>query len=83
MRRRLLVLLPTLLAGVAAVAAAALLWASASDDGGEPVFTGVPVTDPGPVHVHALGLDPDDRSLYIATHTGLWRLAPARRARTA
>lgn len=30
--------------------------------------------DPGPVHVHALGINPADRSLFIATHTGLFRL---------
>jgi hypothetical protein len=30
--------------------------------------------DPGPVHVHALGTNPRDRSLFIATHTGLYRL---------
>jgi len=34
------------------------------------------VTDPGPVHVHALGLNPTERSLFIATHTGLYRLEP-------
>ena len=28
-----------------------------------------------PVHVHALGLDPGDGSLFIATHTGLFRLS--------
>ena len=41
-------------------------------DGGEPSG---PV-DPGPVHVHALGVDPANRSLLIATHTGLFRLGP-------
>jgi hypothetical protein len=30
--------------------------------------------DPGPGHVHALGLNPGDRSLFIATHNGLYRL---------
>jgi photosystem II stability/assembly factor-like uncharacterized protein len=30
---------------------------------------------PGPVHVHGLGVNPADRSLYIATHTGLYRSA--------
>ena len=30
--------------------------------------------DPGLVHVHGLGINPADRALYIATHTGLWRL---------
>jgi hypothetical protein len=30
--------------------------------------------DPGPLHVHALGVNPADGSLFIATHTGLFRL---------
>lgn len=30
--------------------------------------------DPGPVHVHGLGVDPADEALYIASHTGLFRL---------
>lgn len=29
--------------------------------------------DPGPVHVHGLGVNPSDGSLFIATHTGLFR----------
>ncbi len=32
-------------------------------------------TDPGPIHVHGLGINPKDGSLFIATHTGLWRTA--------
>lgn len=31
--------------------------------------------DAGPVHVHGLGIDPADRSLLIATHTGTYRVA--------
>lgn len=45
--------------------------------GEEPrVFEGAPETaqDPGPIHVHGLGLDEETRTLFIATHTGLWRL---------
>ena len=30
--------------------------------------------DPGPVHVHGLGIDPADGALFIATHTGLFRV---------
>jgi hypothetical protein len=30
--------------------------------------------EPGPRHVHALGVNPTDGSLFIATHTGLFRL---------
>jgi len=29
--------------------------------------------DPGPIHVHGLGINPKDGALFIATHTGLWR----------
>ena len=29
--------------------------------------------DPGPVHVHGLGINPADGSLFVATHTGLFR----------
>jgi hypothetical protein len=31
------------------------------------------VGDAGPVHVHALGLNPADGALFVATHTGLFR----------
>lgn len=53
--------------------AGALLWGSSGDEAGD-VFTGVPSTDPGPIHVHGLGIDPADGSLFIATHTGLFRV---------
>ena len=33
-------------------------------------------TDPGPVHVHGLGINPADKALFIATHTGTYRVAP-------
>ena len=58
-------------AGFAAVLLAVVLgalWLRA-DDGDR-----AGVTDPGLVHVHGLGINPADRALYIATHTGLWRL---------
>ncbi len=41
------------------------------DDDGGPV-----VSDPGPVHVHGLGINPRDGALFVATHTGLFRAAP-------
>jgi photosystem II stability/assembly factor-like uncharacterized protein len=50
-----------------------LLWVS-DDGGGEETFTGVPAVDPGPVHVHGLGVNPADGALFIATHTGLYRV---------
>jgi hypothetical protein len=66
--RGLLVLAGLGVAGI--VVAAVLLW-QAGDEG---TFSGVPAADPGPVHVHGLGVNPADRALYIATHTGLYRV---------
>ena len=37
--------------------------------------TGPKVEDPGPIHVHGLGINPDDGALFVATHTGLFRAA--------
>ena len=37
------------------------------------------VVDPGPVHVHGLGVDPADGALFVATHTGLFRAADGQR----
>ena len=64
------------LAGVGVVgllAAGALLWTYSGKDAAG-IFTGVPLTDPGPVHVHGLGINAADDSLFIATHTGLFRV---------
>jgi hypothetical protein len=43
-------------------------------DGGESAADGS-ADDAGPVHVHGLGINPADRSLLIATHTGTYRVA--------
>lgn len=64
-------------AGLASAAALALL-GGASGEADRPL-AGVPAADPGPIHVHALGVDPGDRSLLLATHTGLFRLPPGAR----
>jgi photosystem II stability/assembly factor-like uncharacterized protein len=58
-------------ASVIAAALTAVLLSTAVLEGDEPA-----AADPPPVHVHALGVNPADRSLFIATHTGLFRLAP-------
>ena len=51
-------------------------------DADEPAEGGPRVHDPGPVHVHGVGINPADGALFVATHTGLFRAAPgARRAR--
>lgn len=61
------------LAAIGLFAVGALFWVS-DDGGGEETLTGVPATDPGPVHVHGLGVNPADNALFIATHTGLYRV---------
>ena len=40
------------------------------------------LADPGPVHIHGLGINPGDGALFIATHTGLFRSAPGARRST-
>jgi photosystem II stability/assembly factor-like uncharacterized protein len=57
------------LAAAALIAAGLLLWQSRGGDN-----TAVPGDDPGPVHVHGLGVNPADGALFIATHTGLYRV---------
>ena len=47
--------------------------ACGNEDGGD---EGPVVNDPGPIHVHGLGINPKDGALFIATHTGLFRAGP-------
>jgi hypothetical protein len=63
------------LGAIGLIVAGALLWQS-SDDGS---LSGVPAADPGPVHVHGLGINPADGSLFIATHTGMYRVEQGER----
>ena len=58
------------LGAVALIAAGALLLQTRGEG-----RLSLPGTDPGPVHVHGLGVNPADGALYIATHTGLYRVA--------
>jgi hypothetical protein len=58
------------------VTALALLTAALATGCGEsetPEASRPVVSDPGPVHVHGLGVNPKDGALFIATHTGLFR----------
>jgi hypothetical protein len=45
------------------------------DEASPPAFEGLAPEDPGPVHVHGLGINPADGALFVATHTGLYRVA--------
>ena len=61
------------LVAVLLVAVGVVVWSVArmTDDDTEPA---VLADDPGVEHVHGLGLNPVDGSLYVATHTGTFRI---------
>ncbi len=75
LRRGLLFLAGLGLVGLVAVGV--LLWQSSGDREG--TFSGVSAADPGPVHVHGLGVNPADGALFIATHTGMYRVEEGER----
>jgi hypothetical protein len=58
------------LGAAAAVLGGILLWQSRTADRSALA----PTDDADPVHVHALGINPADGTLYAATHTGLFRI---------
>ena len=62
------------------IAAGGLLWLSSEGD--NETFSGLPAADPGPVHVHGLGVNPADGALFIATHSGLYRVGKEERKAT-
>ena len=65
--------------GLAAAALAALAIVGCGDDsdsGDSSAGASNGAAGQGPVHVHGLGINPKDGSLFIATHTGLFRAAP-------
>jgi photosystem II stability/assembly factor-like uncharacterized protein len=59
--------------------AALTLAGCGGSSGEEGTFQGLAPEDPGPVHVHGLGVNPTDGALFIATHTGLYRTAEGER----
>jgi hypothetical protein len=65
--------------GAIAGAATALLLLGCGDADDQPSG---PVTagDPGVIHIHGLGRNPADDALFIATHTGLFRMASSDRS---
>lgn len=72
-RRRLrLVFAAVALLSIAATSA--LLWRKDDQEPGS--FRGIPAGDPGAGHVHGLGVNPADGTLFIATHYGLFEAKP-------
>ena len=64
---------------LALLAAAALAGCGAEQDGPADVAGGekrTRIDDPGPIHVHGLGVNPRDGALFLASHTGLFRAGP-------
>jgi hypothetical protein len=62
---------------VAALVAVLLATFAVSACGDDEPDDGPVVSDPGPIHVHGLGINPRDGALFIATHTGLFRAGPS------
>lgn len=69
-------LLGAFIGGAFVVGVAALVLRDDSNSPAPSLRDLVENADPGPIHVHGLGINPKDGSLFIATHTGLWRTAP-------
>jgi hypothetical protein len=68
--------------GAATYAAVAFLVLAGCGEADEASQPSLERGDPGPVHVHGLGINPADGALFVATHTGLFRAGPGeRRAR--
>jgi photosystem II stability/assembly factor-like uncharacterized protein len=57
--------------------AAVLAVGGCGEGGDEPAAT---ATDPGVIHIHGLGRNPADGALFIATHTGVFRLGSGDRS---
>jgi hypothetical protein len=69
------------LGALSVLAAVTILWFGGAL-GDKPAFRSLAPEDPGPVHIHGLGIDPADRTLFIATHTGLYRVPRGERRAT-
>jgi hypothetical protein len=67
-------LFPVAVALIVVLAAAFALSSLRDDRSTRPIPPGLIAPDPGPIHVHGLGINPKDGSLFIATHTGMWRV---------
>jgi hypothetical protein len=63
-------------AALLAVALLGVAGCGGEEQGERPFSAGPEIGDPGPVHVHGLGINPTDGALFVATHTGLFKAAP-------
>jgi hypothetical protein len=74
-RRQLFGFLGAAVFALVATAVVAIAVTAGGDDGSGGGHAG---SGPDLAHVHGLGVNPKDRTLYIATHTGLFRAPPGR-----
>lgn len=65
-------------AGAVLIAVTVVAWAL--QRGGDNENAALPANDPGVSHVHGLGVDPADGTLFAATHNGLFRIPERGRA---
>lgn len=72
--KRKWVLAAVLVLSAAVIATAVVALARGEDDGAGTAIQDIASTDPGAVHVHGLGVNPADRALFIATHSGTYRV---------
>lgn len=70
------------LGALSVVGALTILWVGGALGDGSSALRSLAPEDPGPIHVHGLGIDPADRTLFVATHTGLYRVPPGERRAT-
>lgn len=76
-RRRRLTQVGAALVGLLVVAAAAVAITRGGDDEAAPTAGGAPAAETESIaDVHGIGVNPADKALYIATHSGLFRSAP-------
>ncbi len=75
-RRRVPAWLAAAVAALVAVAAVTVFLVGREDETPSGRGSALPALDvePGVIHVHGLGVDPADGLLYVATHSGLFRL---------
>ena len=68
-----------LIATAVVVAVPLLFWTGMRLADQDPSPSARPAGDPGIAHVHGLGVDPADQSLFVATHYGTFRISPDRK----
>jgi hypothetical protein len=64
------------LSGLTIAVAVVAVTRGGDDPDGRAVRDLLAPSDAGPVHVHGLGINPADNALFIATHTGTYRVPP-------